>query len=160
MEVLVTVLLLSTLGIALWSGVSVGVRLGRRALGDALAAARLVRMDAMLRQAAERVRTPFWEPGPVVETGPDWLRIAWLDGDPSKGIQLERRGDLLIVHVGDGGPVAFGPFAGIEFGLYRGDGDGPRGLQVSVAGPGKGDEDPQSILAPFGGYPVAREYAP
>ncbi len=160
MEVLVTVLLLSTLGIALWSGVSVGVRLGRRALGDALAAARLVGMDGMLRRAAERVRTPFWEPGPVVETGPDWLRIAWLDGDPSEGICLERRGDLLIVHVGDDQPVAFGPFAGVDFGLYRGGGEGPRGLRVSVAAPGTDGEDPRPIFAPFGGYPVAAEDVP
>lgn len=160
MEVLVTVLLLSTLGLALWSGVSVSVRLGRRALGDALAAARLVRMDGILRRAAGRVRTPFWEPGPVVETGPDWLRVAWLDADPLLGICLERRGDLLIVHVGDDSPVVFGPFAGIEFGISRSDGNGPRGLQVSVAAPGGGGEDPQPIFAPFGANPIAGEGAP
>jgi len=156
LEVFVTVLLLSALGLALWSGVSAGVRLGRRALHDALAASRMVQLDRVIRQAALRVRTPFWEPGPVEETGPEWLRVSWLDGEPSEGMILERRGSLLIVQVREDPPMAFGPFAELDFGVYEDAGGEPRGLRVSVVPEGKEQDDPQVILASFGGSTIPR----
>ena len=158
LEVFVTVLLLSALGLALWSGVSAGVRLGRRALRDSLAAARLVQLDSFLRRSALRVRTPFWETGPVEQTGPGWLRVAWLDGEPSEGMLLEQRDGLLLVHAGPVAPVAFGPFAALEIGLYRDPAGEPRGLRVAVVV--AGGQDPVVIVAPFGGYPVARGATP
>lgn len=154
LEVLVTVLLLSALGLALWSGVSAGVRLGSRVLRDTLAAARMVQLDRLIRQGALRVRTPFWHAGPVEETGPGWLRVSWVDGEPSEGMILERRERLLIVHVRQAPPVAFGPFTLLDFGLYRDAAGQARGIRVSVVAAGGDADDPRVILAPFGGNPI------
>ena len=160
LEVLVTVLLLSALGFALWSGVSADVRLARRALRDTLAAARTVQLDRVLRQAALRVRTPFWEAGPIGETGPGWLRVSWLDGEPSEGMTLERRNGLLIVHVREDAPAAFGPFAEVRFGLYEGAAGQPRGLRVSVVPLGGEGQDPRVMLASFGGSTISTRRGP
>ena len=154
LEVLVTVLVLTALGAALWSGVTVAVRLAQRTLRSSFEAARVVQLDRFLRRAALRVHSPFWLTGPDVESGPDWLRVAWVDGEPSEGITLERRGDLLILHARRDPPVVFGPFSSPQFSLYA-DGEGrARGLRVSVA-PRSDPEHPVVILAPFGGSTVA-----
>lgn len=155
LEALVTVLLLSALGLALWSGVSAGVRLGNRVLRDTVQAARMVRFDRLIRQEARRVRTPFWEAGPVEDTGPGWLRVSWVDGEPAEGLTLERRERLLVVRVRQAPPLVFGPFAQLDFGLYRDTAGQARGLRVSVVAPGGDADDPQVIVAPFGGSPIS-----
>jgi hypothetical protein len=159
MEVLVTVLLLSALGLALWSGMSAAVRLGRRVVGEAVAAARLSQLDRVLRREALRVRTPYWATGPRAESGPDSLRVSWLDGQPSGTLLLERRGSLLVVR-SDGPPAVFGPFANLEFDVFRGGTDHPQGLRVAVNAAGDAGDDPVVLVVPFGGSPMPAGGAP
>ena len=159
MEVLVTVLLLSVLGLALVSGVGAGVRLVRRTLRDTLVVAKLAQVDRRLREAALRVRTPYWEAGPDAESGPGWLRVAWVDGEPGEAVILEDRDGLLVVRVREEPPAAFGPFAGLAFELFRDAGGRLAGLQVSLAS-APDPARPLLILAPFGGSPLLRGAVP
>jgi hypothetical protein len=157
MEVLATVLLLTVLGLALVSGAGAGLRLVRRAFTTTLTVVRLAQADRWLRAAAARVRTPYWEAGPAVDSGPGWLAVGWVDGEPGGTLRLESRDGLLLARALGGPPAAFGPFAGLDLDLYRDAGGRPAGVRVSLSPEVRPGEAPMVILAPFGGRPIYRE---
>ena len=155
LEILVTVMLLSVLGFALWAGAGGGARLVRQTLRRTLEAARTAELDLHLRRAALRVRAPYWSAGSEVEVGPGWLRATWVDGEPDQAVLLERRGHLLLLRLRSDPPVVLGPFPAPNIECYQ-DAEGhPAGFKVSL-GSENDPRPPLVILAPFGGSPVPR----
>ncbi len=153
LELMVALLLFSTLGIAVWSGLAGGQNLVTRSIRTAAGTSRLLQMELQLRRTAALVRTPFWLPGPGAEAAAGSLRVPWLNGDPAQALQLSWGEGRLQVRTPQGEPGAvFGPFASVDCAVYSDGLDGASGLKVTVV-VDAGNTEPLVILAPFGGSP-------
>ena len=75
-EILVSMLLLSVLGLVIWSALARGQGLVQRTFQGTLEAVRVLQLDTGLRKAAGRVRVPYWERGPAADSSPvrGWWR--------------------------------------------------------------------------------------
>lgn len=93
LEVLLGMVILSLLGIGMWTAVTVSLRSLDRFHAGALANARVLQIDDRFRECAARIRAPWWESAPTVETATDAWKVAFLDGDPRK---------LLVISYQDG----------------------------------------------------------
>jgi hypothetical protein len=80
--------ILSILGLAVWTGVTVGLRTAGRFHDGALANARLLMLDDRLRESAGQVRVPWWIAEPTVESAANTWSIPWLNGDPSQKLVI------------------------------------------------------------------------
>jgi prepilin-type N-terminal cleavage/methylation domain-containing protein len=87
-EVLIGMAIMSILGLAVWTAVTVGLRTAGRLHDGALANARLLLLDDRLREAVGRVRVPWWIAEPAVETAPGAWSIPWLDGEPDRKLVI------------------------------------------------------------------------
>ena len=156
-EILVSLLLVSLLGLVIWSGLARGENLVRRTSRGTADAVRILQLDTALRKAAGRVRVPYWETGPQVEAGEDFLRVSWLDGQAQLYLSLGRRDGLLAVGFSTEEPEGlFGPFDEITLGLMTGPDGAARGIRVAVAGGAAGVSGgrPIELQARFGGQPL------
>jgi len=156
-EILVSLLLVSVLGLVIWSGLARGENLVRRTFRGTADAVRILQLDTALRKAAGRVVVPYWEAGPEVETAGDSVRVSWLDGQARRYLSLERRGGLLAVGFSTEEPEGlFGPFDEIALGLMTGPDGTTRGIRVAVVGGAAGGWGGGTVelQARFGGQPL------
>ena len=156
-EILVSLLLVSVLGLVIWSGLDRGENLVRRTFRGTADAVRILQLDTALRKAAGRVRVPYWETGPEVEAAEYSLRVSWLDGQALQYLSLERRGGLLAVGFSTEEPEGlFGPFDEIALGLMTGPDGTASGILVAVVGGAAGISGggPIELQARFGGQPL------
>jgi hypothetical protein len=93
--------ILSLLGIGVWTAVTVAWRSVDRFREGALAGSQALRLDDRFRACADRVRPPWWGGEPELwEEGHTW-RISCLDGDPGKTLTLSWQGGVLSIDDGD-----------------------------------------------------------
>jgi hypothetical protein len=143
--------ILSVLGIGVWSGVSVSLRIAQRVHDRALLNARLLQLDDRLRDCAGRILAPWWIEGPVLQLAEDgsW-NVPWLDGDPAKKLQVAFRGGVLTID--DGSIVSRYPgftMATLTAGL---EGKTPAlGMTLRVQGK---NVPPLSLVVRYGSAPV------
>ena len=110
-EVMVSLVLASLLGVALLGGLRSGQDLIGRATRDAARTARLVQLEALVRRGARQVRIPYWVREVEVGRGEDWLAIPYRRGEPSGRLVLRRRDGRLLIG-GEGGTAGGGTGAG------------------------------------------------
>jgi len=160
LELMAALLLLSALGVAVWSALTGGQTLLGRSIRTAVGTVRLLQMELHLRRTALRVQTPFWAADSGVELTRQGLRVPWLDGEPAGALCLDWGQGRLTVRTGPEDPgVVFGPFAGLECGVFGSGSGEAAGLKVTVRV--GGDRDPPLvILAAFGGTPFPHGRAP
>jgi hypothetical protein len=150
-EILVTLLLASALGLVLWSGMAGAQGLVRKTIQRASFSVKVLQLDTALRQAVGRVRVPFWqEPEPVVRQEGNRLDIAFLDGYAQNSLTLELRDGRLRIEESGGAASSFGPFPGAGLKLFRDEAGRPQGVEVSID---RGGET-TLILARFGSDPL------
>lgn len=99
-EALVGMALLSVVGVATSRGLSQALRSVARTGASLASSARLARLDDTVRSLSARVRAPFWAGGHAVVSGPDELRVGWLDGESERELCLSFHDG--VVTVGDG----------------------------------------------------------
>lgn len=155
LELMVALLLFSALGVAVWSALAGGQSLVSRSIRLAAGTARLLQMEQYLRRTAALVRTPYWLPALGEEAAPESLRIPWLHGQAQESLYLDWREGRLQVRTRREEPgVVFGPFASVSCELFAGSPGRAAGLRISVLADA-GDVEPLTIVAPFGGSPLA-----
>jgi prepilin-type N-terminal cleavage/methylation domain-containing protein len=152
-EILVSLLLLSLLGLVIWNGLSRGEGLVLRTFQAAADSVKILQLDTGLRDAAGRVRVPYWEGDCAATSTDDGISVPWLDGYEKRFLYIERRGPRLAIRFSqeDSG-VVFGPFDEISFGLVESPEGTAWGIRVTVAGGSTGD--PITLVARFGGEPL------
>jgi prepilin-type N-terminal cleavage/methylation domain-containing protein len=150
MEVLVAMAVLSLLALGAWNAAAVSLRLASGIRERTLEASRLLELDDRLRALASRVRTPYWAGGHGVSLADGGCRVAWLDGDPQKGLLMAFRDGVLTV--GDGETAASYPgFRRAAF-LSALDAEGrPYGVSVDLETEGG---RALAVTGRFGGAPV------
>lgn len=169
MEILVSLLLLSVLGLVVWTGLARGQGLILRTFDAAAGSMRLLQLDTALRAAAGRVRVPYWEGDAGASSDAHSISVPWLDGYPDRRLSLETDGAKLLLSSTDreGREVrraVFGPFASVALGLARSPEGEVCGILVSLgAAPGApGAQTTQTaqgaqgttLAARFGGQPL------
>lgn len=100
LEVLLGMVILSLLGIGMWTAVTVAMRSVDRFHAGSLANVRLLQIDDRFRECMARIRAPWWESAPAVETATDGWKIAFLDGDHGKALIISWRDGSLIIDDG------------------------------------------------------------
>jgi len=149
-EVLVSLSILSLLALGAWNAAAVSLRLASDIRDRAMEAARLLELDDRLRGLAGRVRTPYWTAEHAMSLDSGECRVAWLDGDPDKGLLMSFREGRLSL--GDGESAAV--YAGFRRAVFLSalDADGrPYGVSVEL------ETDGGRVLAVtgrFGGTPL------
>jgi type II secretory pathway pseudopilin PulG len=150
-EILVTLLLLSALGLVLLSGLVGAQGLLRKTIQRTAFAVKILQVDTALRQAMGRVRVPFWlAPESAVSQEGSLLAISFLDGDPQQRLTLELRDGRIRIAQSGGAWNSFGPFPGAGLKLFRDEAGRPQGVEVSID---RGGETTR-ILARFGCNPL------
>ena len=150
LEVLAGLAILSVLGIGVWSGVAAALRAISRYHDTALACARLLQLDDRFREAAGRVRVPWWLPGPTVSESDGGYSIPFLDGLPDKLLSIQLVNGAL--YVTDGAYVSVFPgitAARVSFALDENSDSYGAALEIDMAGIGHA-----VIVARWGGTPV------
>lgn len=163
MEILVSLLLLSVLGLVVWTGLARGQGLVLRTFDAAADSMRLLQLDTALRAAAGRVRVPYWETDAGATSHAGSLSVPWLDGYPDRRLSLETDGAKLVLRSADPEGreerrAVFGPFASVALGLARGPEGEVRGILVSLGAvpgaPGAQGAQDTTLETRFGGQPL------
>lgn len=153
-EILVSMVLLSVLGITIWTGLISSQGLIRKIISEASMAAKILQLDNFVRQNANKVKIPFWEGKIKTEAGESGLAIPYLNSDYEDILIFKTRENMLLIGSKKTGQFnAFGPFKDIGFQLWEGDGEKPLGIKLSVTSGTKGN-DRVIIYARFGGNPL------
>lgn len=100
LEVLAALLIMSILGLGIWSAVSSSLRLTTKIHDSTMASTRILVLDDRLRALAGRIRAPFWVPDFLIEATDSEMHVAYLDGDPSKSLILKIDGNVLSIDDG------------------------------------------------------------
>ncbi len=157
-ELLVSLVLLSVLGLVVWSGLLNADGLVRRTIRQAALSARVLQLDTFLRRSALRVRVPYWQTGLQANQEPGKVEVPWLDGEAGATLTVELRGEQVIVGFpGEERFIPFGPFPAAKLGLYKDASGQSGGIELTVTG---GREEPVLMRAPFGGHPFPRGGGP
>lgn len=140
---------MGTLLLVVWAAASGGVRALGRVTKSIERSVEILQADEAVRAAVARIDVPYWVEREKIESRPGGLRIFYLDGNPSKWVDISfEKGRLSVAE--EGHRVVFGGLAGAS---------------VRVAPPHAGaspvviltlrftDERVATIDAPFGGYP-------
>ena len=156
LEVLAALLIMSILGLGMWSAVSACLRLTTKIHDSTMASTRILNIDDRLRDLAGRVRAPFWVPDFLIETTETEMHVAYLDGDPSKSLILKADGGALSID--DGSTVKRYPgFQRVTMAAAQDSAGKTCGITVSLEK--KGGES-FSVMARFGSTPVTAGAAP
>jgi hypothetical protein len=149
LEILVALLILSSLGIGAWHAAGVTLKMAGRIRSSLTAGARLLQLDDQVRSAARRIRPPFWAPGKLVEVTDTTVTVPYLDGKREKSISITFRDGILTVD--DGTHTV--PYTGFAKAVFEAETDGQNenGIALRLEEGGK----PIVIDARFGGTPVA-----
>jgi prepilin-type N-terminal cleavage/methylation domain-containing protein len=150
LEVIIALAILSLIGIGAWTAASVSLRTAARSHARILSGARLLQLDDSIRALAARVRPPYWLPDPAVTLDGGKMRVASLDGDPGKSLDLVFDNGVLALDAG-GEPTRFSGLRNASFAPAL-DADGHiDGIRLELeAGPGTR----AIIIARFGGTPI------
>jgi prepilin-type N-terminal cleavage/methylation domain-containing protein len=101
LEVLVGMVVLSLLGIGVWTAVAVAGRSMERFRESVRAGSQVLQLDDRFRACADRVRPPWWGGEPdLVAAGGAW-RISCLDGDPDRALTLSWQDGVLAIDDGE-----------------------------------------------------------
>ncbi len=149
-EVLIGMAVMSILGLAVWTAVTVGLRTAGRFHDGALANARLLLLDDRLRESVGRVRVPWWIARPVVEATAGTWSIPWLNGDPDGKLVISWHDGT--VWIDDGQYVSRHPGitgAVVQPGLE--DRDAALGITLTAV---RSDKTAVRIVARYGSAPV------
>ncbi len=153
-EILVSMVLLSVLGITIWAGLINSQGLIRKIISEASMSAKILQLDNFLRQNANKVKIPFWEGKIKTERGESSLAIPYLNAEYEDMLIFKISRDMLLIGSTKTGQFnAFGPFNNIRFQLWEGDGENPLGVKLSISS-GKKGNDQVIIYARFGGNPL------
>jgi prepilin-type N-terminal cleavage/methylation domain-containing protein len=101
LEVLAGMVVLSLLGIGVWTAVTVAWRSVERFREGARAGSQALRLDDRFRACAGRVRPPWWGGEPELRSEGNSWRISCLDGDPGKTLTLSWQGGVLAIDDGE-----------------------------------------------------------
>jgi prepilin-type N-terminal cleavage/methylation domain-containing protein len=156
LEVLVSLAILSLLGIGVWSGMAASLRTASRVRAAVLANTRLLQLDDRIREAAGRIILPWWGKSPEIRKLPGEWRVPLLDGDPEKVLVVAFRDGVLSIDDGDFVSLFPGFTSARLTPAWEGE-IGPRGLRLDVEAKGIG---PLSISARFGGAELCSPGAP
>ncbi|HVP19748.1 MAG TPA: hypothetical protein VMU36_12180 [Spirochaetia bacterium] len=156
LEVLVALFILSSLGIGAWQAVSVSQRISARIRDAILRGSRLIRLDDQLRGLAARVLPPYWAPDEIVEIGNGTLKVAFLDGEPSKSLMVTFQKEVLVIN-DDAIATPYPDFRRVAFSAARDKENHPYGVTLEAT-----QKDGSSIVitARFGGTPVTGVRSP
>jgi prepilin-type N-terminal cleavage/methylation domain-containing protein len=150
LEVLLGMVILSLLGIGMWTAVTISQRSVERFHTGSLANARLLQIDDRFRECIARIRAPWWDVVPGLETSVDGWRIAFLDGDPRKLLVISYRDGSLCID--DGAYVSRYPgFDPVRLETVLGADAVPFGASLTLEGRQVGST---TIIARFGGASV------
>jgi prepilin-type N-terminal cleavage/methylation domain-containing protein len=101
LEVLAGLVVLSLLGIGVWTAVTVALRSVERFREGARAGSQALRLDDRFRACVDRVRPPWWGGEPEMRTEGHTWRISCLDGDPGKMLTLSWQDGVLTIDDGE-----------------------------------------------------------
>jgi prepilin-type N-terminal cleavage/methylation domain-containing protein len=150
LEVLLGMVILSLLGIGMWTAVTISQRSVERFHAGSLANARLLQIDDRFRGCIARIRAPWWDFAPAVVTGADGWKIVFLDGDPEKALIISYQDGSLCID--DGAYVSrFPGFDSVRLETVRGADSVPFGVSLALDGRHLGST---TIIARFGGASV------
>ncbi len=152
LEVLVGMVVLSLLGIGVWTAVTVAWRSVERFRESVRAGSQVLQLDDRFRACADRVRPPWWGGEPELQAEGHTWRIACLDGDPGKTLTLSWQEGVLAID--DGESIArYRGITDVDLAPAR-DGSGmPYGAELSLEAEHLGRF---TIVARYGGRAVRR----
>jgi prepilin-type N-terminal cleavage/methylation domain-containing protein len=101
LEVLVGMVILSLLGIGVWTGVAVAWRGVERFRESARAGSLVLQLDDRFRACAARVRPPWWGGEPAFQAEGHTWRISCLDGDPGETLTISWKDGVLAIDDGE-----------------------------------------------------------
>lgn len=153
-EILVSMVLLSVLGITIWAGLINSQGLIRKIISEASTSAKILQLDNFVRQNTNKVKIPFWEGKIKIDGEESGLAIPYMNAEYADKLIFKTSENMLLIGSKKAGQFnAFGPFDNIGFKLWEGDGGKPLGVELSVSS-GKKDSDQVTIYARFGGNPL------
>jgi len=149
LEVLLTLFILSTLGIGAWHAAGVSLRMATRIRHSLMASARLLQLDDHLRSLAGRVLPPYWAPDQVVDISDNTLTAPYLDGIAERSLAMSFKNGVL--EVGDGQhSIQYSEFQRVTFSAATA-GQNQYGVTVRLEWT---DGNALMMTARFGGTPV------
>lgn len=150
LEVLVGMVVLSLLGIGVWTAVTVAYRSVERFRESVRAGVQVLQLDDRFREGAARVRPPWWSGEPDIQAEGHMWRISCLDGDPGKTLTLSWQDGVLSID--DGKRVArYRGFTDADLSPALDDAGIPFGALLSLEGEHFGRI---TIVARYGGRAV------
>jgi prepilin-type N-terminal cleavage/methylation domain-containing protein len=153
-EILVSMVLLSVLGVTIWTGLISSQGLIRKIISEASMSAKILQLDNFVRQHVNQVKIPFWEGKIKAEAVESGLAIPYLNSDYEDMLIFKISRDMLLIGSKKTGQfTAFGPFNDIGFQLWEGDEEKLLGVKLSVSFGTKVDNN-VIIYARFGGNPL------
>jgi len=156
LEVLIALVILTTLGMVTWHAAGVSLRLAGRLHERVRARSRLLQLDDALRGLAGRVCPPYWAPSHLIKTDENTLRVAYLDGDPAKNLILTVQKDCLVMN-DQKNIVRYPGFASVELSPAVDREQREFGIAVRLVQEGR---QPVSIIVPIGGLPFGSRPTP
>jgi prepilin-type N-terminal cleavage/methylation domain-containing protein len=153
LEVLVGLVIISLLGVGMWTAVAVAWRSVERFRESARTGSLVLELDDRFRSCAARVRPPWWGGEPELRAdGHATWRISCLDGDPGKTLTLSWRNGVLAID--DGERIArYRGFTDVDLSPARDDTGMPFGVELSIEVEHLGR---LTIVARYGGMVVRR----
>jgi hypothetical protein len=152
-EILVSLILLSVLGVVVWSGLAGAQVLAGRGSLRAATYARVLHLDSTVRQSVNRVRVPFWVKSVAIGKQEGELAIPYLDGEAGRRLLIKWQNRKLLIGPSDGeAKEVIGPFESVSFELLKTEGGNIWGISLVVVS-GKEKAETWIIETRFGGIP-------
>ncbi len=115
LEILVSLLLLSILGLILWSSLFNAQGLIGKILHEASFSAKVLQLDDFIVQAAQKIRVPFWVKEIEIQEEDGRMVVPWLNGNPEDFLVFQKQNDSILIGYQESGQfLSFGPFADID----------------------------------------------
>lgn len=155
LEILISLFLFSLLSMVLWSGLSSAQGLIGKIFQEASHSAKILQLDDFVREAALKVKIPFWVKEIEIEAEDDRLAIPWLDGDSEDFLVFRKQNNrIMISYQNSGQLLSFGPFADINVELQEYENGLIWGVKLTI--PASSNADYKTVIsAQFGSAPLS-----
>ncbi|MBN1687359.1 MAG: prepilin-type N-terminal cleavage/methylation domain-containing protein [Spirochaetales bacterium] len=153
-EVLVSLLILSIIGLVVWRGSILATRVLSTSTESSMATTKILQLDDSLRREIEKIQMPFWLREIKIEQTEHGITLPYYQGDPDNSLTIAAAGNYLDVS-NSSREQAFrlGPFPGLRVETAYDAQTNPIGVRVQIA-PAGNRLSQEGLFFRFGSSPL------